>query len=170
VYGSIAAFLAFTVSVVALLLSIDTWRSQQEQQRRVNSLRVSMWAVLGQDSSSVRPAGLDVTIQNRAPAPLHELSIEAKLDDGHPAVARLGDIPPCTEQTLRIAPPPDTAFARGREQWYGYTELKLVFFESGRGWRLAKDSLQPVGAPPSYPAAQPISQATPRLHALDGCG
>ena len=42
--------------------------------------------------------------------------------------------------------------------------------ESGRGWRLTNDSLHTVGAPPSYPAAQAISQATPRLKALDGCG
>lgn len=140
--GTIATSAALLIGIGALFISLRTWQSQADREEKVYSAQVAVWATLGDEVSSVLPAGLDVHVQNRAPVPMHGARILAPLTSGGHAEVRLGDLHPCTVQSLRIAPPEGETFVRGDEQWLGYTELILEFTETSRVWRLTKDGLE----------------------------
>lgn len=66
-----------------------------------------MWAGVAAAESSVRPAGIEVHIESRAPTPMRDARVTARLDSGQEAVALVGDIPPCIALAFRIVPPDD---------------------------------------------------------------
>ena len=103
--GAVAATAALLISVGALFISLRTWQSQSDREEKVYAAQVSLWATLGEDVSSVRPAGLDVHVQNRAPVPVHQARITATLVSGEEADLSVGVLQPCTELSFRIAPP-----------------------------------------------------------------
>jgi hypothetical protein len=77
--GAVFDLLALIWSAIALVYAAKAWDAQkilneqqialngvtQERERRVYSSRVALWATVSTDFSSVRPAGVDVDIQNR---------------------------------------------------------------------------------------------------------
>jgi hypothetical protein len=168
--GAVAAAAALLISVGALFISVRTWQSQSDREEKVYSARIALWAALGDDVSSVLPAGLDVHIQNRAPVPMHEARIIATLTSGGQAEVRLGDVHPCTIQSFRIAPPEGEAFVKGDEQWLGYTELILEFTETSRVWRLTKDGLEGVEERPIRSAIPDLLQANHAQESIGDCG
>ena len=148
-----SALIAVMALVVALAAGYSQLRLNAQQAdlndaakaraERVNAARVAVWAQVGPDESSVRPAGLDVTIQNRSPVPLQQVHVLAPL--GNPAgegSADVGELLPCTLVTFRLVPPADGAFRIPANSWLGYPGLRLRFGETGREWMLDNGRLR----------------------------
>ena len=167
--GAVAATAALLISVGALFISLRTWQSQSDREEKVYAAQVSLWATLGEDVSSVRPAGLDVHVQNRAPVPVHQARITAALVSGAKADLTIGVLQPCTELSLRIAPPSGDAFIKGDEQWLGYTELVLDFVETSRVWRLDKDGLTTRAELPDRSTTARLTQVGQQREASGDC-
>jgi hypothetical protein len=168
--GAVAATAALLISVGALFISLRTWQSQSDREEKVYAAQVSLWATLGEDVSSVRPAGLDVHVQNRAPVPVHQTRITAALVSGEKADLSIGVLQPCTDLSFRIAPPNGGAFVKGDEQWLGYTELVLDFVETSRVWRLTKDGLISTVELPDRGTTARLTQVGPKREAPGDCG
>ena len=181
---TVAAVAALVVSVRALTIADETWAGQrvlngqqvklnEDSERRdqqVYSSRVAMWTTVSDITSTVLPAGLDVHVQNRAPVPLHEVRVIAPLASHATGVLMLGDLPPCTIDTLRVAAPSDESFLRTPNAWLGYTALSLEFVETGRSWRVNATKLQLID--PNDPAADgvPLRQASRSRKSVGDCG
>ncbi|MFI6820971.1 hypothetical protein ACIBJE_08445 [Micromonospora sp. NPDC050187] len=158
--GVVVSLLALIGSGVALFYTAKAWEGQQtlnkqqielnrvtqDRERRVYSSRVALWATIGTDFSSIKPAGVDVHIQNRSPVPLRRMRLLVPLESGRVAEARIEDVPPCVVRRMRIAPPGGERFAVASEQWLGYTPVTLEFEETGRSWRLDDGGLTATGA------------------------
>lgn len=161
-----ATWFQVVVAVAALAVSAVTWNGQRElnnQQGRLNreanrrneqvyAARVAVWATIGSGSSSVVAAGLDVTVQNRAPVPLFDLqlvvSVVRRTDPATEATAVLGELFPCTSLKLRLVPPDGATFEHHEQQWRGYPGVRLVFSDTSRRWRLDHGALtQLTGTP-----------------------
>lgn len=155
-----ATGLAAVVAVVALGLSWLAWTGQNTLNRqqqdvndyllaralRVYAARVAVWAIGAPGTSSVRTAGLDVHVQNRAPVPIRAVTLIAPLEDGTEATVTIGEVEPCTLVTFRLSPPPGGEFRTRDDDWLGYSGLRLVFAETDRRWRLTNGALEPLPA------------------------
>ena len=170
VVGAVAATAALLISAGALVISLRTWQSQSDREDKIYAAQVSLWATLGEHESSVRPAGLDVHVQNRAPVPVHQARISATLTSGEKAELRIGVLQPCTELSFRIAPPSGGAFVKGDEQWLGYTALELDFVETSRVWRLTKDNLARRSELPARGTTARLIQIGQRQEDPGDCG
>ncbi|SCL28532.1 hypothetical protein GA0074694_5140 [Micromonospora inyonensis] len=181
--GAVLSLLALIGSGAALVYTAKAWDGQQtlveqqialnrvnqERERRVYSSRVALWATIGTDFSSVKPAGVDVHVQNRSPVPLRRVRLLVPLESGRVAEARIADVPPCVVRTMRVAPPVGERFADAREQWLGYTPVVLEFEETGRFWRLGDGGLTLTGADvPAY--ADRLRLAAPTESPVGDCG
>jgi hypothetical protein len=151
--AGVAAIAAVAVSAYALFNQVQINKQQtilntyaQERQERKYSSRVAFWAVAGADSSSVRPAGLDVYVQNRSPVPLRNVQISANLTGTGPAAVTLMDLPPCTVAEHRISPPTGGSFIPPDQGRAGYSLLTVQFAVDGRKWKLTSDTLTEVKA------------------------
>jgi hypothetical protein len=157
--AGVAAVAALAVSTYALFNQVQINKQQtvlntyaQERQERKYSSRVAFWAVAGADSSSVRPAGLDVYMQNRSPVPLRNVQISANLTGSGPAAVTLMDLAPCTVAEHRISPPVGGAFVPPDQGRAGYSLLTVQFAVDGRKWKLTSDALNEVKAWDAVPA------------------
>jgi hypothetical protein len=182
--ATIAALAAFAVSVRALGIADETWASQrvlngqqvklnedsERRDKQVYSSRVAMWATIGDVSSTILPAGLDIHVQNRAPVPLHEVRVIAPLASRATGVLELGDLPPCTIDTLRVATPTGESFTQTPNAWLGYTALSLEFVETGRAWRVTATTLQLLDSAPPAPNDTPLLQAARTRKSVGDCG
>jgi type II secretory pathway pseudopilin PulG len=177
-----ATVVGVVVSVLALLVSAVAWRSQagindqqrdiNVQQRRMNeqqlelnrraatredriyASRVAVWATVGRQDSSLQPAGLDVSVQNRSPVPLYDVRVSALIGANRAlAETPIDNLPPCTVARFRLAPLPGDQFSRTERQYLGYTALRLAFTETGRGWLLDGSRLE--GPIPPAPSTAP---------------
>lgn len=181
--GAVFALLALLGSGAALIYTAKAWNGQktlteqqialnqvaQERARRVYSSRVALWATVGTDFSSIRPAGIDIHVQNRSPVPLRRMRLLVPLESGRMAEARIEDLPPCLARTLRIAPPPGERFAATSEQWLGYAPVALEFEETGRFWRLGDKGLTQLDAESPANADQ-LQRTPPAEQAVTDCG
>ena len=183
VAGAVLALLALLGSGIALVYTAQAWDGQQtltsqqitlnqviqNRERRIYSSRVALWANVATDFSSVRPAGIDVFIQNRSPVPLRRVRLLVPLESGEPAEARLKDIPPCTTRALRVSPPIGQRFAGTNEQWLGYSPVALVFQETAGVWRLDDSGLVEMASVPALTAAQ-LQYTDPMERSVTDCG
>ena len=179
-----AALAALAVSVRALGIADETWASQrvlngqqvklnEDSQRRdaqVYSSRVAMWATVGDVSSTILPAGLDIHLQNRAPVPLHAVRVIAPLASQATGVLDLGDLPPCTIDTLRVAAPTGDTFTQTPNAWLGYTALSLEFVETGRRWRVTSTRLELLDSAAETPGGATLQQASRSRKSVGDCG
>lgn len=168
-----ATWFGVVVALLALVVSAVAWANQQQlsaqqtalneyaikREQRVYASRVAIWAMIGQESSSVLPPGLDVTIQNRSPVPLRDVRVVATVtraaDRPAEAAALTGELPPCTIARLRVAPPAGAEFVRLDRQWLGYPGLRLAFAETDRRWLLAGSRLALLGGTDPAGSADP---------------
>jgi hypothetical protein len=183
IIGAVVAVAAFTASLGALYLSGAAWRDQQRlnaQQTVLNQLsfdredstyssRVALWASVGEESSSVLPPGLDMFLQNRAPVPLHRVRVIAPTGSGGAADAPIGDVPPCTVISVRIAAPDGERFAVSDREWLGRVELTTEFTEFDRVWRLSSGELRRIGAGEALPVAYRLRQAAYKQSPIESC-
>lgn len=163
-----ATWVGVLVAFVAVVISGFAWAAQRElnheqqklnrDQREINrylllraqrvyASRVAIWAVHGREKASDFPAGLDVSIQNRAPVPLRSVTLHAPLEDNinPPAGSILiPDIRPCTLLTFRLSAPPPHNFRHEVNDWLSHSGLILEFSETDRRWRLGPNSLDLV--------------------------
>ncbi|WP_250034016.1 hypothetical protein [Paractinoplanes maris] len=144
----ITAVIALLISTVAFIQQLDLNEDQQilneyaqRRDERKYSSRVAIWAVTGRKYSSVLPAGFDMFIQNRSPAPLRDVHVLATLSSGQNAEVALTDIPPCTIETHRIAAPHSDAFAKNDRRVIDYSRIWLEFTVDTRSWRLTSERL-----------------------------
>jgi hypothetical protein len=177
--SAIATVVALAISVFALLNQVrlneqQTGLNQQqarlnEQQTRLNayaqarderkySSRIAVWAVAGEGLSSVRPSGLDVSLQNRAPVPIRTVLVYADVTPGGKARVMLPDIPPCEVQVHRIAAPAGTSFVKPANGLAGYDRLVVQFATDSRKWALTSESLAEVADWTSAPAGKLIDR------------
>ncbi|WP_203913501.1 hypothetical protein [Rhizocola hellebori] len=181
--GAVFALLALIGSAAALVYTAKAWDAQktlneqqialntvtQERQRRVYSSRVALWATVGTDFSSIRPAGIDINVQNRSPVPLRRMRLLVPLESGRVAEARIEDLPPCSGRTMRIAPPAGERFASTSEQWLGYAAVALEFEETGRFWRLGEKGLTQLDSE-SPPNTAHLQRTVPAELSVTDCG
>ncbi|MEU4423531.1 hypothetical protein AB0F81_23125 [Actinoplanes sp. NPDC024001] len=165
-----AAVIALGISTAAFVQQIDLNRKQVDlyhdqvvlndyararDERRYSS-RVAFWVVAGKRTDSTMPPGLDVYIQNRSPTPLRNVEAIAELASGGRGVVTLVDIPPCTIEAHRIAPPSGDTLAKTQRRIAGYDKLRLEFTVDTRRWELTSEKLTEV-------AARPATAPAPRL-------
>jgi hypothetical protein len=181
--GAVFALLALIGSGAALVYTAKAWDEQKtlneqqialnkvtkERERRVYSSRVALWATVGTDFSSVRPAGIDINVQNRSPVPLRRMRLLVPIESGRIAELRIEDLPPCSGRTMRIAPPAGERFAATSEQWLGYAAVTLEFEETGRFWRLGDKGLTQLDAESATNADQ-LQRTTPTERSVTDCG
>jgi hypothetical protein len=72
---------------------------------------------------------------------LRDVHVQANLTSGRIGDVTLADIPPCTIEKHRIAPPPGDTFAKAGNRLTGYSGLWLRFWVDGRHWQLTSDQL-----------------------------
>jgi hypothetical protein len=144
----VATVIALAISTVTFVQQLDLNRDQQilndyarARDERKYSSRVAFWTVRGEVFSSRIPAGVDMSVQNRAPTPLRNVRILADLDEGGVADTALPDIPPCTIELHRVAVPRGHAFAKTDSQSTEYGRLRLQFTVDGRTWLLTNTEL-----------------------------
>ncbi len=180
--GAVFALFALIGSAVALVYTANAWEAQktlneqqialntvtQQRERRVYSSRVALWATVGTDFSSVRPAGIDINVQNRSPVPLRRMRLLVPLESGRVAEARIEDLPPCSGRTMRIAPPAGERFAPTSEQWLGYAAVELEFKETDRFWRLGEQGLTQLDFE-SPPNTDHLQRSSPAELAVTDC-
>jgi hypothetical protein len=167
-----AALISVAVSVLALLVSALAYVNQQRANDvqtalsdRAGATGVAVWAVPKPDESSVLPAGLDVSIQNRSSSQIVSLRLIAPvvLPAGGDAKGTLSVelIPPCSVATLRLVPPAGGEFSG---------EVTALFFLAGKSWRLDGGGLARVD--PAGTASAGLRQLRGlqyRLVPLPGC-
>lgn len=148
------AVIALVISTYAFVQQLDLNRDQQilndyaqRRDERKYSSRVAIWSAVGESIGSTRPAGLDLFIQNRSPSPLRDVQVFADLRSGRAGDVTLTDIPPCTIEVHRIAPPTGEAFVRAGQRRTGYRNLSLEFRVDGRRWQLTSERLSEVRRP-----------------------
>jgi hypothetical protein len=118
----------------------------QERQQRRDSSRVALWAIAGSTHSSTLPSGLDVSLQNRSPVPLRGVRLHARIKGSTgPAGVRLMDVPPCTIQVYRVAPPAGSHFDVPADAG-GDPALTLEFTVDQQQWQLTFALLRPMDA------------------------
>lgn len=152
----VVACVQAAAALIALGIATYTFTQQvslNEQQQKLNeysvvreerkySTRVAIWSTAGDSVSSVLPAGINLSIQNRSPVPLRNVHVQGTLASGHIGDVALTDIPPCTIEMHRIAPPPGDTFAKTGGQSRGYSGLSLRFWVDNHSWRLTSDRLE----------------------------
>ncbi|WP_203722948.1 hypothetical protein [Paractinoplanes abujensis] len=74
------------------------------------------------------------------------------------AVAAVIDIPPCTIEAHRIAPPGGDTFVRSERRIAGYDKLSLEFTVDTRQWRLTNDELLDLGRTTAQPDGRPSAR------------
>jgi hypothetical protein len=188
-----AGWAAAAVALAALLASLVTLFGQYKinnqqidlNQRaatrddQVYASRVAVWYEDGLDSTSRKRAGLDVWVQNRAPAPVNNVRVIAPITTtggatGNAEVA-LGALPPCTATTLRVAAPTGTRFTRDTTSIAQEVRLQLAFDETNRRWFLDGGLLQLIdednaGLVPAYGTLSQMLAYEIKKTAVPDCG
>jgi hypothetical protein len=174
-----ATYLGAAFAAIALIISMVTWVGQwrlneqqvhlneraEERDEQVYASRVSDWYVDGPDATSLVPAGLDVSIQNRAPVPVDDVRLIAPIfNDRTPRAfgeMLIGLIPPCKIVEVRVVAPQGMRFARSATAAQARIGLKIAFTETDRSWYLDGSRLKLLDAEDL--GAIPVSGSLPKL-------
>jgi hypothetical protein len=139
----VVAVLALGISTWTFVQQVDLNADQQilndyarERDERKYSSRVAIWAVASTSTNSYLPAGL-----NRSPVPLRHVAVFAGLTSGRIGEAPLPDIPPCTIERHRVAPPAGDGLLRSADRPTQPSGPWLRFSVDDRYWKLTSDQL-----------------------------
>ena len=174
--AAVVASAAFLTSLVTLSgqyrinnQQVDLNQRAAARDDQVYAARVAVWYEDGLEATSVKPAGLDVSVQNRAPAPVSNVRVFAPIarngKEAGDMEVTLGPIPPCTVKTMRIAAPRGARFLEDTTSVVGNVRLQLAFDETNRRWFLDGGVLEPVTDDKS--TLVPAYGSVPRLRAYD---